>query len=111
MTGSSYGERDYAFGQLMLTLRTTIGLTQASLGDLLGVSQRAVAEWEASSSYPKVERLKQLIVLGVLQQVFPLGVRLRRSGLSGSWQELACRLAESGDSAPPHLGIVHLSPG
>jgi len=36
MTGSSYGERDYAFGQLMLTLRTTIGLTQASLGDLLG---------------------------------------------------------------------------
>lgn len=34
MTGSSYGERDYAFGQLMLTLRTTIGLTQASLGDL-----------------------------------------------------------------------------
>jgi hypothetical protein len=33
MTGSSCGERDYAFGQLMLTLRTTIGLTQASLGD------------------------------------------------------------------------------
>ena len=73
MTGSSYGERDYAFGQLMLTLCTIIDLTQASLGDLLGVSQRAVAEWEASSSYPKVERLKQLIVLEVQQQVFPAG--------------------------------------
>ena len=71
MTGSSYGERDNAFGQL--TLRTTIGLTQASLGDLLGVSRRAVEEWEGGSNYPKVERLKQLIALGVLQQVFPAG--------------------------------------
>jgi transcriptional regulator with XRE-family HTH domain len=75
MTGSSHGERDYAFGQLMLILRTTIGLTQASLSDLLGVSRRAVAEWEGGSNYPnpKVERLKQLIALGVLQQVFPAG--------------------------------------
>ena len=73
MTGSSYGERDYAFGQLMLTLHTTIGLTQVSLGSLLGVSWRAVAEWEGGSNYPKVERLKQLISLGVLQQVFPAG--------------------------------------
>jgi hypothetical protein len=39
MKRSPYGERDYAFGQLILTLRTTIGLTQASLGDLLGVSR------------------------------------------------------------------------
>ena len=46
MKRSLYGERDYAFGQLMLPLRTHIGLTQASLGDLLGVSRRAVAEWE-----------------------------------------------------------------
>ncbi len=69
----SYSERDYAFGQLMLTLRTTIGLTQAGLGDLLGVSRRAVARWEAGSSYPTVERLKQLITLGVQQQAFPAG--------------------------------------
>ena len=39
-----YSERDYTFGQLMLTLRTTIGLTQAGLGERLGVSRRAVAE-------------------------------------------------------------------
>src|SRR6266700_2177856 len=30
----SYGERDYAFGQAMLSLRTTIGLTQAGLAVL-----------------------------------------------------------------------------
>src|SRR5216684_3125784 len=69
----SYSERDYAFGQLMLTLRTNIGLTQAGLGDLLGVSRRAAARWEAGSSYPTVERLKQLITLGVQQQAFPAG--------------------------------------
>ena len=69
----SYGERDYAFGQAMLTLRTAIGLTQRGLADLLSVSQRAVAEWEAGSSYPKTEHLKQVIALGVQHQAFPTG--------------------------------------
>jgi len=69
----SYRERDYAFGQVMLTLRTSIGLTQAGLADLLGVSRRAVAEWEAGRSYPKAEHLKQVIALGVQQQAFPSG--------------------------------------
>jgi len=69
----SYRERDYAFGQMMLTLRTSIGLTQVGLADLLGVSRRAVAEWEAGSSYPKARHLKQVIVLGMQQQAFPGG--------------------------------------
>src|SRR5690348_13342194 len=73
MKRSLYGERDYAFGQAMLTLRSTIGLTQAGLGDRLGVSGRAVAEWEGGLSYPKPERLKQLITLGVQQQAFAAG--------------------------------------
>ena len=70
---SLYGERDYAFGQLMQTLRTTIGLTQAGLADRLGVSRRAVAGWETGASYPKADRLKQFIELGV-----PLGYAGRR---------------------------------
>ncbi len=73
MKSSSYGERDYTFGQMMLTLRTNIGLTQAGLAERLGVSRRAVAEWEAGSAYPKAERLKQLITLGMQQQVFATG--------------------------------------
>src|SRR5260370_35903160 len=73
MKRSSYGERDYAFGQMMLTLRTHIGLTQAGLAELLGVSRRAVSEWETGSTYPKAEHLKQLIALGVQQQAFPVG--------------------------------------
>src|SRR2546426_822550 len=73
MKWSSYGERDYAFGQAMLTLRTTIGLTQAGLANLLGVSRRAVGEWEAGSSYPKAEHLKALMALGVQHQAFAAG--------------------------------------
>jgi DNA-binding transcriptional regulator YiaG len=47
MTRHSYRERDYAFGQVMLKLRTSIGVTQAGLANLLGVSRRAVGEWDS----------------------------------------------------------------
>src|SRR6516164_3189551 len=69
----SYSERDYAFGQLMQTLRTTLGMTQAELAERLGVSRRAAAEWETGSSYPKVEHLKVFLTLCVQQQAFPTG--------------------------------------
>jgi transcriptional regulator with XRE-family HTH domain len=73
MSRSLYGERDYAFGQRILTLRTQLGLTQTGLAELLHVSRRAVTEWEAGSNYPKAEHLQQLIALGVQQQAFPAG--------------------------------------
>ena len=73
MRRSSYGERDYAFGQLILTLRSAIGLTQAGLSDQLGISKKAVGEWEAGSSYPKATHLKALLALAVKEQVFPVG--------------------------------------
>src|SRR5438270_5060961 len=73
MKRSSYGERDYAFGQSMLTLRTTLGLTQAELADRLGVSRRAVGEWEVGSSYPTAEHLKALLTLAAQQGTFPAG--------------------------------------
>src|SRR5258708_3213855 len=69
----SYRERDYAFGQLMLSLRMRLSLTQAGLADPLHVHRRAVAGWEAGSSYPKADHLKHLIALGVEQQAFPSG--------------------------------------
>src|SRR5437868_9208354 len=69
----SYSERDYAFGQLMLSLRMRISLTQAGLAERLHVHRRAVAGWEAGSSYPKAEHLKELITLAVQQQAFAAG--------------------------------------
>src|SRR6266851_4394931 len=73
MQRPSYSERDYAFGQAMLTLRTTMGLTQRDLADLLGISRRAMGDWEAGSSYPKVKHLKRLMELGVQHQAFAAG--------------------------------------
>ncbi len=74
MKRSSYGERDYAFGQAILTLRTAIGLTQADLAEFLGVSRKAVGGWESGGSYPKAEHLKALLTLAVQQgTTFPAG--------------------------------------
>jgi transcriptional regulator with XRE-family HTH domain len=73
MKRSSYSERDYAFGKLMLRLRTSIGLTQAGLAGLLGISRQALGEWEAGSSYPKAEHLKYVIALGVQALAFTAG--------------------------------------
>jgi len=69
----SYREQDYTFGQLVLTLRTAIGLSQAGLAERLGASRHAVVDWEGGLSYPKAERLKQLIALGMQQHAFPAG--------------------------------------
>ena len=73
MKRSSYGERDYAFGQRMLRLRSAIGLTQAELGQPLGVSRKAVSRWEAGESYPKAEHLKALLTLALRVSVYPAG--------------------------------------
>src|SRR5256884_5531440 len=73
MKGSSYRERDYAFGQLMLTVRTTMGLTQTELAELLGVRRRAVIDWEGGLSYPNVDHLKHFVVLAIERQAFSAG--------------------------------------
>ncbi len=68
-----YGERDYSFGQVMVTLRTAIGMTQVELAEFLGVSRRAVQGWEGGISYPKDEHLKQFIELCARRRAFPAG--------------------------------------
>src|SRR5947209_10526731 len=112
MNKSLYGERDYAFGQRMLTLRTQIGLTQTGLAELLHISRRAVTEWEAGSSYPKAEHLQQLITLGVRASAFPPGreaeeIRVlwkaahQKVLLDEAW------LASLLDRTPPALTLLH----
>ena len=73
MKGSSYRERDYAFGQVMLTLRTRLELTQTELAAMLGVTRRAVIDWEGGLTYPKVDHLKQFVVLATQRQAWPFG--------------------------------------
>ena len=73
MRSPRYHERDYAFGQAILTLRTASGLTQAGLSELLGISRQAVVGWEAGSSYPDANHLKQFLTLCFQQKAFTPG--------------------------------------
>ena len=73
MQRSAYSERDYAFGQLMLTLRTKLELTQTELAEVLGVGRRAVIDWEGGLSYPTTDHLKQFVVLAIQRQAFHAG--------------------------------------
>src|SRR5258708_23633953 len=74
MKRSFYGEADYAFGQAMLTLRTSIGLTHAGLAQLLGVSRRAIGKCEAGGACPKASQLNVLLAFAGLQRAFPSGL-------------------------------------
>ena len=47
MRHHTYDERDYAFGQTIVTMRTAMNLTQVELARFLGVSRGAVLGWEA----------------------------------------------------------------
>ena len=73
MKGSSYRERDYAFGQLMLTVRTKLELTQTELAQMLGVGRRAVIDWEGGLTYPTVDHLKHFVALATQRQAWPAG--------------------------------------
>ena len=43
---------DYAFGNFLYMLRTEKGLSQSQLGELLGVTNKAVSKWENGSAKP-----------------------------------------------------------
>jgi transcriptional regulator with XRE-family HTH domain len=73
MSPRIYRERDYAFGQVMLTLRTAMHLTQVELAEFLHISRHAVQGWEEGGSYPKAEHLKQFIAFAVQRQAFRAG--------------------------------------
>ncbi|MCC6615968.1 MAG: helix-turn-helix domain-containing protein [Anaerolineae bacterium] len=76
MKGPSYRDLDYAFGQQILTLRARIGLTQTALAARLGISRRAIADWEAGAKYPKSTHLQALIALTLEHNAFPQGQEL-----------------------------------
>lgn len=59
---------DYKFGNFIYEQRTAKGLSQAELGKMLGVSNKAVSKWENGSAKPqtaKLYRLAQILEVSV----------------------------------------------
>jgi transcriptional regulator with XRE-family HTH domain len=57
---------DYAFGNFLYALRTEKGLSQVQLGDMLGVTNKAVSKWENGSAKPNTVLIPKLAeILGV----------------------------------------------
>ena len=51
------------FSERLLKLRREKGLSQKELGDLLGVSNKAISKWENGESMPKTETMLKLAEL------------------------------------------------
>ena len=59
---------DYKFGNFIYEQRTAKGLSQAELGKMLGVSNKAVSKWESGAAKPqtaKLYRLAQILEVSV----------------------------------------------
>ncbi len=72
--------RDYNFGNFIFELRTEKGLSQSQLGEMLGVTNKAVSKWENgtakpnTSLYPKISE-----ILGVSVEEIFAGKRLDKN--------------------------------
>jgi WD40 repeat protein/transcriptional regulator with XRE-family HTH domain len=73
MPPTLYHQRDYSFGQQILSLRTASNLTQTGLAELLGISRQAVVGWESGASCPSPRHLKHLIEIGLQHNAFHSG--------------------------------------
>ncbi len=72
-------ERRFEIGNFIYLLRTEKGLTQRELGDLMGVSDKAVSKWENGASMMRVKNLDKLAeILGVTREEILLGQRLEK---------------------------------
>ena len=67
---------DYKFGNFICYLRTEKGLSQSQLGDIMGVSNKAVSKWEMGISKPRPAMLVTLAsFLGVTVEELLAGER------------------------------------
>ena len=72
---------DYNFGNFIYQLRTEKGLSQSQLGDMMGVSNKAVSKWEMGISKPRPDMLVALAsFFGVTVEELLAGKRNPQAG-------------------------------
>ena len=68
---------DYKFGIFLYEQRSAKGLSQAELGSMLGVSNKAVSKWESGVAKPQTDKLVRLAeILNVTVEELLLGERI-----------------------------------
>lgn len=83
-------DKRFAIGNFICELRQEKGLTQKELGDMLGVTNKAVSKWENGASMPRMEYLHDLsAILGCTEEELFLGRRIDKDkeGHSASTEE------------------------
>src|SRR2546430_6184174 len=73
MSYSRYKLRDYTFGLLALKLRERTRLAQIEIASLVGVTEKAIRNWEVGTSYPTAAHLKKLIEVYMRHGAFMVG--------------------------------------
>src|SRR6266550_252483 len=70
MSHHYYKLRDFEFAQHLVTLRKKAGLTQEDVALRIGLSEKAIRNWEGGSNYPKELNLRKLIEMYLGKNVF-----------------------------------------
>src|SRR5947208_3417679 len=65
-----YKLRDYVFAQRLLSLRKRTALTQEAVALHVGVTEKAIRNWEGGSNYPSEANLRKLLELYLDQDAF-----------------------------------------
>jgi transcriptional regulator with XRE-family HTH domain len=65
-----YTVKDYRFGLQLLTLRKKAGLTQGEMASQMGVSEKAIRNWEGGAGYPTEVHLQKLIETLLFHRAF-----------------------------------------
>lgn len=63
-------QEENPFGHASAKLRKRMGLTQRELSRLLGISERAVGQWERGKRSPTAQQLQRLLALALQRQAF-----------------------------------------
>src|SRR6266566_9450794 len=78
--GSSFRDQDSSdFGSELGKMRTRIGLSQATLASLAGVSDVSIRNWESNITKPNAEHLKKLIEVFLHKGAFTKGRELEEA--------------------------------
>jgi transcriptional regulator with XRE-family HTH domain len=70
MSYHRYKHKDFHFADRVLMLRKRADLTQEEVALRIGVTTRAIRNWEGGSNYPEDAHLRKLIELYLAHQVF-----------------------------------------